>query len=182
VGTALIVGGALVIFNPYAKQQVKQETIEVAVVPEPLGFRKTPDSRTPATTVPETPKPNPAPVIEAPIIKEAPTVAPPPPPVSTTTRKPLVQASENTSVEKTSNTGIGTIVGVCALVAAVGGGAAVFGKASGDEASPPSEVPASTATTAETPTSDETPKPVEASPESGPEDAKQWIQNWKNKQ
>eukprot|EP00210_Caulerpa_lentillifera_P008166 g7799.t1 len=178
LGTAVIVGGALVIFNPYAKQEVNQETIEVAVVPEPFGVSKDTTSSQPQSPAGN----NVQNLSPAPSVQEAPPpVTPPPPPVPTSSlpidsKKPLVSSSE-IGAGKTSNTGVGTIAAVCALVAAVGGGVVLYGKATteDDQDAQVKEASMGTTSPASTGAADE-------SNEAGSQEAKEWIANWKSKQ
>lgn len=180
LATAVIVGGALVIFNPYAGQNIKQETIKVAKVPEPLPSKpeskKSPFKPAAAPEVAAKPTPTPAPIIAstpAPAFKKP---APPPKPapaVKKPSRAPPAKGGFDT----------GSLVGGLAVVAAVGGGVAYFASSFSENGA--EQAPAAASADANTPpteaeksSSEETPQANEANVE----DARTWISEWRDSQ
>lgn len=172
LATAVVVGGALVIFNPYAGQNIKQETIKVAKVPEPLPSKsKATVKAAAAPNVAAKPTPAPAP--------KKPTPVPTPAPVA----KKAPSRSDTGGIDTIS------LVGGLAVVAAVGGGVAYFSQNFSENGTQQAPV---AATDAEMPSTDANTPPTEgatenASSEGTPpppdaEDARTWISEWRNSQ
>jgi len=168
LATAVVVGGALVIFNPYAKQNVQQETIEVAEVPTPLPAK--PEKSTPFAPA--------APSVAPPVAVTPPAPAPKKAPPS----QPAVQPKK---AVQSGQGGVSTssLVGGFIIVAALSGGVAYYSRnmTTGDEVSPETNAaPASNAPSAGE-ASGEPAAAVEKS-EDRVAEAREWISEWREGQ
>lgn len=188
LATAVVVGGALVILNPYAGQKIKQETIKIAEVPTPLpakpqkSFVKPPPA--PPIAAQPIPKPATPPVVTTP--KPAPAPAPAPKKPSATVALPAVKAKPAAqSGQGGSNT---TLIGGLIAVAAIGGGVAYFARNSeengfGTTTAAESESSAA-APNAEAP-SEGSSNESAAAADTGEDkmtEAKEWIAEWRKRQ
>lgn len=158
LATAVVVGGALVVFNPYAGQVINQETIEVAEVPEPL-----PDSGNSSS-----PPSRPAPAVAAlsqtggtTFIKD---------------RSSLQKRSSFQSGQSGGNPGL--LLGLVLLVGAGAAGAYFFST----KAAIPGETAGATGATMPSPATN-APTPVAAGGvPPNVQEAREWIQKWRESQ
>lgn len=175
LATAIVVGGALVILNPYAKQKIKQETIEVAEVPTPLPAKPQKSFVRPPPAPPIVAQPIPKPA--APPVATTPKPAPAPVP-SVVKAKPAAQS------EGGSNT---SLIGGLIAVAAIGGGVAYFARNIGEEGgfAMPTATDSTATPTADAPSEGSSNESPGAAADTGEEkklEAKEWIAEWRKSQ
>lgn len=189
LATAIVVGGALVILNPYAGQKIKQETIKVAEVPTPLPSKPQKSSVKPPPAPPiaaqPIPKPAAPPVAAKP--KPKPTPAPAPKKPSAAVAKPAVKAKPAAQSDQGGSST--SLIGGLVAVAAIGGGVAYFARNSEENgvATTTAAESAAPATTpiAEAPSegsSNESPEAAADTEENKMTEAKEWIAEWRKRQ
>lgn len=183
LATAVVVGGALVILNPYAGQKIKQETIEVAEVPTPLPSKPAKSFVKPPPAPPIAAQPIPKPV--TPPVAATPKPTPPAVP-KTPVAKPAVKAKPAAQSDQGGSNS--TLIGGLVALAAIGGGAAYFVSSSGEEngvATTTAAESAAASPIAEAPSEGSSNESSAAAEETGEEkmmEAKEWIAEWRKEQ